>query len=242
MAKDKLVRHRAKSRLILELRYPPLLQAFDKRGALLEALSNQFKHKMDDWHTDNVTVNLFDDRTAPRHQISVDHRHCVLAYEDPGTIQEFYDDGKRLIQLLDKIFPSHWNAIDRIGVRFISILRDDSFASFTSINEKVMNTFFIPRVPLSLTITDCQAVLEHETGRVCIGPVRKGEAWALSMFTLPDTKVPDIGFGVDVDSYVSNPKIESTSEIVKLFYTVFEQTVLTEQEVATALGIGTKNG
>mgnify|MGYP000530731328 CR=1 FL=1 len=47
MSRDILSGIREKSRLIMELRYAPLIEAFDKRGVLLRAADNAFKAKME---------------------------------------------------------------------------------------------------------------------------------------------------------------------------------------------------
>lgn len=242
MSKDKLSGCRAKSRCIVELRYVPLVQAFDKRGALLETLNAAFKDKMPHWRAENVAIRILNDPDATTREIAVDHKRYLLAYEDPGTVQEFLDDGKRVIQLVHSVLPDLWEGINRIGVRFISVLKADGYGDFADIHAKVMSTFFAPRIPLSLAITDCRAVLEHETGRMLVGPARRGEAWLREVFSTPDAHMPEIGFGLDTDNYVVNPKIGSVAEVITAFTTVYEQTLATEYEVAAALGLRSKNG
>ncbi|MHB1001981.1 MAG: hypothetical protein ACYC27_22295 [Armatimonadota bacterium] len=242
MLKDKLAKSRAKSRLIMELRYPPLVQAFDRRGSLLEALSDTFATKMDQWRTENVTVTLLNDYNSPTRQATLDHRHCLFIYEDPATTQEFFDDAKRFINLIHKIFPELCGKVDRVGMRLVSVINSEGYADFAALNERVISTFFATPLPISIPISDCQAVLQHETGRVSIGPTRKGDEWLNGIFTQPDNNVPDLGFGIDADSYIANLMVKSTNDVINAFTTVFEQTMLTELEVATALTIGDKNG
>ena len=44
-------KYRIKARLILEIRYSPLVQAFDRRGKILEIIHPKFQKKMQHWKT-----------------------------------------------------------------------------------------------------------------------------------------------------------------------------------------------
>ncbi len=100
MPTDKLEHGRAKSRLIMELRYSPLVKVFDNRGSILDLLNRGFSAKMPHWQAENVAVRLFNNPESPTQLLFVDHMRSVLIYEDPGSLTEFYDDGKKFIKLL----------------------------------------------------------------------------------------------------------------------------------------------
>jgi hypothetical protein len=243
MSQDKLAKYRAKSRCAAELRYGrPLVQAFDKRGALLGKLNETFGEKMPHWRTENVAVHLIDNETAATREITVDHLRCLYIHEDPGTIQEFHDGAKRFIGMVQEVFPEIGDITSRLGVRFISVFQSPGCADFSAAYSKVRSVYLAEQVPLSLKVTDCQLVLQHETGRVSIGPVRKGEAWVRSLFSSPDAHMPDFGFGSDTDSYVVNPAIDAHLDVNAIFTAVYDQTCATEYEALAALGLGSKNG
>jgi hypothetical protein len=241
MPTDRLSSSRTKTRWITELRHPGLIKAFDRRGQLLENLYGVFKQKMQHWRVENVTVTLLNDFNNPTRQLLVDHKRSAIIYEDPGSVQEFVDDSKHFLQHLLDIFPDLYKDINRIGVRSLSILKADGCRNYDEALARVMTTFFAPKLPLDLPFSDCRAILIHPTGHVSVGPVQKGEEWISESFTLQDERIPDFGFGIDIDSAVKEPSIGSKQNLINSVNTVIEQTTATEYEIAVALGVGKAN-
>lgn len=235
MAKDEYRKFRKKSRFILEVRYEPLLQAFDSRGRLLETLHPIFKKKMEHWRIENVAVHLADDFKEPSKQISVDHLRSLIIYEDPDSLEEFHNDAKRFIKKLYELFPEGMKNIKRLGVRFISIFDLPEFKDYKDIFQKIMATFFSPNLPYSLKFNDCRAVLTHETGTINVGPVKSDENWVKEIFSKPEENVPPAGFGLDIDSYAKTLECNSSTDLAGSYKTVFGLTVASEIETLQSL-------
>ena len=235
MAKDELGKYRSKSRFVLEVRYEPLLQAFDRRGVLLETLHPIFKKKMGHWRSENVAVHLADDFKSPSKQITVDHLRSIIVYEDPGSLEEFHNDADKFLKNVKLVFPEGLVNIKRLGVRFINIFEMPSYGSYDEVFNKCLKTFFAPNLPLSLKFNDCGAILEHDSGRISVGPTKQDENWAKEMFSKNEDNVPKFGFGVDVDSYAKEVKCNSTSDLITSFKTVFGLTLAAENELVQAL-------
>jgi len=238
MAKDEIGKFRVKSKFILEARYEPLLQAFDRRGKILETLHPLFKKKMEHWRTENVAVHLADDFKSPSKQITVDHLRSLFIYEDPGSLEEFNNDAERFLRKLHEVYPEGLNTIKRLGVRFISIFELPDYKEYKDVFKKIMETFFSPNIPLTLHLTDCRAVLEHEAGTINVGPVKQEENWVKEMFSRWEDGIPKIGFGVDIDSCAKNVEISSASELTSTYKSVFNLTVAAENETVQALRRG----
>lgn len=235
MAKDKFGKNRSKSRFILEIRYEPLLQAFDRRGKLLETLHPIFKKKMEHWRTENVAVHLADDFKSPSKQITVDHLRSLIIYEDPGSLEEFANDADKFIRKLHEVFPDGLTNIKRLGVRFISIYELPSYDTYEDVLTKVMKTFFVAQLPLSLKFKDCNATFEHESGRINVGPAKQDENWVKQMFSRNEENIPKFGFGVDIDSYAKEVECNSSTNLISSYKTVFGLTVASENELIQAL-------
>jgi len=235
MAKDEFGKHRSKSRFILEIRYDPLIQAFDRRGILLETLLHSFKNKMEHWRTENVAVHLADDFNSPSKQITVDHLRSLIIYEDPGSLEEFLDDSERFIKVVSGVFPGKLTHAKRIGIRFISIFELPGYNTYEDVFTKFMQTFFISQLPSSLRFKDCSIVLDHESGRIAVGPAKRGENWVNGIFSRSEDNMPKFGFGIDIDSYAKEVECNSPDNLVASFRTVFDLTVATENELMQAL-------
>lgn len=222
----------------MELRYDPYVKAFDRRGMLLEALNSEFSKKMKHWRTDGVAVILQNDNNTPTKQIFVDHQRSALIYEDPGSMQEFNDDGNKLIKILMQVFPDIFKTINRMGVRFITVHKDCGREVFSDLLENVKHKFFAKENPLTLNYIDIRVTLVHSTGQISIGPVRQGESWLAENFTKPEINDFKVGYGVDIDSYAINPKIQTDKDVSKLFYTTYDLSLITEGEVVSTLRSG----
>jgi hypothetical protein len=235
MAKDEFGKHRSKSRFVLEIRYEPLIQAFDRRGALLEKLLQNFRKKMEHWRTENVAVHLADDFNSPSKQITVDHLRSLIIYEDPGSLEEFLNDSERFIRIVSEVFPGKLTRVKRIGVRFISVFELPGYGTYEDVFTKFMQTFFASQLPSSLRFKDCSIVLEHESGRIGAGPAKQDENWVKGIFSKSEENMPKFGFGIDIDSYAKEVECSSQENLVASFKTVFDLTVATENELIQAL-------
>ncbi len=226
---------KCKTMMVMELRYPPLLEAFDNRGKVLQELKSEFHNKIEHWKCEGVAVHFADNFEKPTKQLLVDHLRSFIMYEDPATEGEFKDDAIRFAKALKKVFSTKFSNIDRLGVRYMSIFEVKRFSSYNDALSIVMKKYFQEKLPISIKPKDCRATFVHENGSLNIGPVRKDEGWVKQTFSLPENNVPSFGLGVDIDSHASNLEISSSSNMAKSIGTVFELTKAMELEVKNSL-------
>ncbi len=226
---------KTKSRMIMEIRYPALFAAFDRRGKVLEEMRSEFGNKIEHWKSEGVAVHFADDFDKPSKQMLVDHLRAFIMYEDPGTEGEFKDDAVRMVKVLKKVFPTELNSVDRLGVRYMSIFEIDEITTYNEALALVMRQYFSEKIPISIKPKDCRATFVHENGMLNIGPVKDDEAWVKQTFSNPDKNVPAYGLGIDVDSYASNMELKSESQVAKNVSAVFDLTRATEGEVVDSL-------
>lgn len=231
MARDEFSKLRQKRRLVFEVRYDPILETFDQRGKILDTLFSKFKAKAPLWRVSNVEIQIMDDLTSPSRYFSVDHLTSRIVYEDPGSMQEFYDDTTRFIESLYDIFPKNLTELNRVGVRFVSIFQLTRLKSFQEVLEKIKTTFYNPNLPVSINLTDCKTTLRHDAGQIIIGPVRKDEDWINQTFKLLNQNIPQFGLGVDIDSFVTNVSCKDQNQILETFSSVYQLTTATEREI-----------
>lgn len=231
MAKDELSKLRQKKRLVFEVRYDPIIKTFDQRGKILDALFSKFKAKAPLWRVSNVEIQIMDDLNLPLRYFSVDHLTSRIVYEDPGTIQEFYDDTTRFIESLYDVFQTDLMELNRVGVRFVSIFQLPRLKSFQEVLEKIKTIFYNQNLPVSINLTDCKTTLKHDAGHIMIGPVRKDEDWVNQTFTLLNQNIPQFGLGVDIDSFVTNVRCNDQNQIHEIFSSVYQLTTATEREI-----------
>ncbi len=233
MPKDFLRDYRKKSKYVFEVRYDPLSIAADRRGFAINNLHKKFQKKMGHWQILNVAVKILDDLNKPLKQLIISHLNSILIYEDPDTMEEFFDDTKRFIESIYEIYSEGLGNIKRIGVRFTSIFEFKDYSNFDEVFKRVMESYFSPKLPLSINPIDCRAVLNHEFGQIDLGPVKKDELFVKDSFIKSDVNVPDVGLGVDIDSFVKDIKANNSSELFEAFKKVFELSQATEQELVT---------
>jgi hypothetical protein len=233
MAKDDFLEFRKKKKYVFELRYKPILESFDKRGFVLQKFNDAFKSKIAHWRVSNIEVQLLDDPEKASKILSVDHKTARIIYEDCGSLQEFTDDTKKFIETLFSIYGQNTKEILRAGVRFQSIFSFSKYKTFDVLLNKLREIFINPSCPLSVNITDCQFILNHERGSILIGPVKKNEQWIKDNFLFPDSNIPEQGLGVDVDSYTLNTIVGSDTDIKNLYNDIQQLTLTTEKEILT---------
>jgi len=237
MPSDDLRKCRKKHRYAFEFRYPPLIQAFDRRGKILENIHPSFINKIPHWDTKNVAVhfkNILEG--APTRQIFIDHHRTFLTYENDTTdvsFDEFYQDSKKLINKFFTVFPDNIENIKRVGVRLTSMFETRNFNNYADVIRKVKGTFFTNTFPMSKKITDFHISFKHEFGFILIGPVIKDDEWLKNTFTNTDTgNIPDYGLALDVDSFL---KDISPHDLEKVFVDVFNASIEIEKEFVASI-------
>ncbi len=231
MASDELRKARRKAKFVVELRFEPMPEAFDRRGEVLRILHTRFQKKMKHWSGENVTVKVTDDLQKPSKQILVEHRRFAVTYEDPGSFSEFVDDAEEAMCLVKDVFGTAMTNVERLGVRFVSILESENAHSYDEAMAEVRGVYLAPDLPISIAPNDFNVTLRHEAGQLIIGPVKKGEEWIAQMFAHPEQRVPDYGIGTDVDSFASTVTAKDSGELISTFRKVLALTQASEIEL-----------
>jgi hypothetical protein len=210
--KDKQKDNRKRSIYIIELRYPPLVNVFDKRGEILDKIYPNFKSKLEHWRVDNAQVIMSNSLNVTTKQIVVGHLRSSITYEDPNTLQEFIDDSNRFLKELKELFPELMG-LTRFGFRVISIFNNDKFSSFQEISKKIQDKFLANPFPSKIKFKDITITLKGEQFSLSIGPIKKREDWVRLMFPNSIESIPDYGIGVDIDSYVNDIDCSTEKEL-----------------------------
>ena len=105
MESDKFKDFRKKVKYIMEIRYNPLVQAFDRRGEVLKTIHQAFEQKIPHWRAQNVEIIMSDNFEKETKHLEVTHLRSSIAYDDPGSQQEFMDDTHKFLTLFYKTFP-----------------------------------------------------------------------------------------------------------------------------------------
>lgn len=234
MAGERSAVTRKKARYVCEVRYHPVSDVLDMRGRTLARMKDAFSPALQNWRVASVAVNLVDDLEAPAREIFVDHQLARLIMEDPKSTDEFREASSKMLDRLWTLFGSWLTAIGRIGVRSITVHDAPGCASFEDVRAKVMRTWMASTMPVDLNVTDLAVTLNHETGRIMVGPVRTGEDWAKAMFTRPGENMPAYGLGVDVDSSATEVAVSRAKDLLKAFDAVLRLTLMTEQDIVKA--------
>ena len=235
MGKDTLKGRREKARYVLEIRYEPIVQAFDRRGRVLEIVHPRFKSKLEHWRIQNVEVTMADDFDAPARLIRVGHLRSSITYEDPDSRQEFLDDSMNFLTALDKVFPEGLRKIKRMGFRSICVMKHETASDFDEVFRSVKASFLHPNLPSSLQFSDCAVTLKQDACRLVVGPVKRGEEWVQNSFSSPDQGVPEFGVGLDVDSFAYDLDCKDTKALCGAARALFELALQVEAETLNGL-------
>jgi len=211
--KDNLKDIRKKVKYVLELRYPPLVNVFDKRSEILNKIHPIFKSKMEHWIVQNSQVIIANSFSIMTKQLAVGHLKSSISYEDPSTLQEYIDDSHRFLNELKKVFPE-LVGLSRLGFRIISILEDKKSKNFREVSDKIRNQFLANPFPSKINFNDLKIILTGEQFNLSIGPIKKGEDWIKSIFSNSLEGIPEFGIGIDVDSYVKDIDCSNERDLI----------------------------
>jgi hypothetical protein len=230
MGSDKFNDFRKVAKYILEIRYQPLTQIFDRRGKALESIHNPFKSKMPQWRMQNPDITISDNFEKETKQLAMTHLRSSIVYTNPATQQEFIDDAKKFLNLFSDTFPE-LSSLRRIGFRSISIFTRNDINSFDYAFNKIKSSFLHPSLPSSLSFNDCRVSLNHSNGMINIGPTKNTEPWVTENFPNSSESIPDFGYGIDIDSFAIDLQIKNTQDLLNAFTAVTELTFSSEIEV-----------
>ena len=237
MAQDSLKNRREKSKYILELRYDhePLVQAFDRRGKVLEVIHAAFKTKMKHWKAHNVLISIADDIENPRKIVQIGHQKTSIMYEDPASRQEFLDDSSKLIKLMQEVFPEAPKSLSRLGFRSLSVLSCEKAKNIGMVFASVRNAYLKDKLPVEVTPSDCAVTLLGDSVRLMIGPAGKDEDWVRANFKFADDMKSEFGIGLDVDCFAADLSIGETTSLHKAFVALHELAAKIEIDAISGL-------
>jgi len=228
--KDNLKDIRKKVKYILELRYPPLVNVFDKKGEILNKIFPIFKSKMEQWRVQDSQVIIADSFSIMTKQLAIGHLKSSISYEDPSTLQQYIDDSHRFLKELKKFFPE-LAEVSRLGFRVISIFEDRGSKNFQDISNKIRNKFLANPFPSKIDFNDLRIVLTGEQFNLTIGPVKKREDWIINVFSNPLEGTPEFGIGIDVDSYVKDIDCSNEQDLVNALIKIQTLSFLIEKDL-----------
>lgn len=231
---DSLLNLRAKTRYIFEIRYQPWVQFFDNKGSFLEKIFPEFKNKIKYWKVEEGQILMSNDFSKSVKQISVGHMSASISYEDPGSRTEFIDDTIKLLSKVRGQYPHAFRQIDRAGFRVVSIFASSSFNSFSDVMNKLQKSLLSSTFPSTLEFNDFKLTLDHPSGKITIGPCKQGELWVQSVYNNPTEKVPELGIGLDVDSYITNLDWQNEQDFKGAVSALQELSLQSELEIMTS--------
>lgn len=232
-----LENRRIKSKYILEARYltAPLIQAFDRRGKILEDIHSHFKEKMVHWRAQNVQVSMADDFESPRKLVEIGHLRSSITYEDPSSRTEFLEDAKRLLKLMCDVFPEGFRHLNRLGFRSLSILRCETAETVDDVFKSFREVYLSADLPVTFPFSDGCAVVMGDSTRLQIGPASKDEDWVKSAFKTVEGLDPPFGLGLDVDCFAKDLEVRNKSDFLKAFSVLEDLAASIEVEAVKGL-------
>lgn len=226
---DKFKDYRKACKYVMELRYPPIVQSFDRRGRILEVIHSQFKSKIEHWRVQNVQVHMYDNETNPLKQIVISHKQCSIIYNNPVTQQEFIDDANNFLRKFYSVFPE-MNMVSRLGFRTISAFSAKEKMDFVDVYAKVSKQLLNNLIPSTLDFIDFRVQLNHSNGIIQIGPFKKEEEWVSFNFGEVGDDFPENGYAIDIDSFDTGIEIKADSDLIRAFSILREITFNCENE------------
>lgn len=228
---------RRKGRLIAEVRYPAVPKILDEKGEIIECIHPKIRKPLKHWKVLSDGLIFTDDLNLFKQELIITLKRTAVGIEDFGTVQEFIDRTKNYLGLVYDRIGNSISTINRFGVRLIEICAPNNSDEFEDMLGKVVNSFFKSPEDLTINPTDAYFRIVHDKGAYSVGPVKKDESWIDRSFRDPNANVPDIGIGLDIDSYVTEIKIKNKNDLIEAFIRVFELTKAIEESLLRHQGL-----
>jgi len=187
-------------KIILEIRNTPNLQMLDKKGAILDDLTNLNIFKTEEWASSDTGVKITDQQNEKeeRQTIYFDLHRITYITSKISSIDKFYNEIKKIFEVYKKY--SEKSEVIRIGCRVIGTYnsKSNNFTDLVKNFEKAFpSSVFLEDFP----VTDLKLTLKYETGIYEIGPVQENDAFILKNFRFNE-KISKMGFGIDTDNHI----------------------------------------
>ena len=233
---DSCSKVRKKIRAIAEIRYPAAPKLFDMRGKIIENIHPEIQDYFKHWKTDLGTVTFSINQKLQVGEFVISLKRTAIILEDIGSIQEFIDKTKKYLQLMYKTFGSEIGRLTRVGVRFIEICTLSGENKFDDMLNRVSSKFLNLPSDLAIQQTDNLIKVVHKNGFFQIGPVKKEEDWVKQLFADIDRNIPEVGIGLDIDSYSTDIEIKSEKQLLAAVDAVFKVTKSIEESLLSHIG------
>lgn len=235
--KDRTSRFRRRGRFIAEMRYKVVPSFVDHRGQMIADLHSQLEEWFPHWKSGSGLITFLDRQENPLQEFTIGYRRSAVVLEDQGQVQHFIDRTTRYFQLVYDSIGDSIEAIDRFGVRIVEVLEpEDGISRDDAVEIVLENHHKIPE-DLDLPFNDSLSKVVHEHGFYQIGPAFLGDAWLENSFSEPERDLPDVGIGLDVDSYQRDLIISSFTDIEEALLAVTRLTKTVEESVAASIGL-----
>lgn len=187
-------------KLILELRYDPVLLIVDKRGEFSDKLIEIGEINCKSWKISNDTIEAFDSEN----QNNITKR-VFVGMNRLSFIDEYAVDSQSFFETFQKIFEVFKTTlkdpvIRRIGCRIMGSYQPDS-GNINNPVPKFLEVFKEDALIKDFPVRDINLTITYSSGRYTIGPIRKDDNWINENFR-HDKKVQKGGFAIDTDNYV----------------------------------------
>jgi hypothetical protein len=227
---------RKKTRFVLELRNEAMPLFLDVRGRIVADVYPSIRKQFPHWQAEAGQVLFADRADRPKNQIVLGIRRSLVALEDASSLEEFTGLAEKVLQLAFPTMESGWRSLERVGIRFMEVATTPK-ATYDATRAHLLATFHKTPLDLPLEHTDSQAILVHKYGRYSIGPTRRKDDWLSTVFTEPDTNVPEIGVAIDIDSFAKGLDSKTADELLGHVRDVLTLTTTVEGSLFVAAGV-----
>lgn len=212
-------KHIGNRKIIIELRYAPIVSMLDKRGQITEAIekSNCFSSFHWEINTGEVTIRDHAEKEKSKNLVFVTFNRLSFISYKIDSIEGFYSSFKKAYDAVTTLLGPM--TIQRIGCRIIGtykVLSQDFGSILSRFKESFPSKIFMEKYPTK----DLSFTLTYENGMYRIGPVNDDDDFYKKEFDLEYCE-KHVGLVIDTDNYLTNEvKDISDKTLIKDVYTL----------------------
>jgi len=217
---ERLSKHRKREKYIFEIRYKANPKIADDRGDITAIIWKKFEKILPEWQLENAGIIFSDKLENSKVRAEIGIHRTAFVMEDPSSRDFFIDNAISFFAEVYDYLGSDWKTtIKRIGFRSIFVYVHPRVKSYTDIINFIKDKFLktIPVMSKNPQLKDLKITIVHEFGRWEVGPFKKGELWAKTMYNDPDKGTPDAGIAIDIDTADIEVKINQKSDLNECF-------------------------
>lgn len=200
-------------KLIVELRFAPVAEFFDKKGVILEEMTPLIPNSF--WSLGDMAIRISDAQTEDkaRSSIAVEVNRFAFVSSKIDTLQRYVDDVAKMYSILTKTYQKI--QIKRIGCRIQGSYKtrsrkfDDVVQGF---KQSFPNNLFFD----DFTLNDLRLEIRHDQGMYILGPVNVNDSFVNRNFTY-DEKKEGVGIGVDTDNFLIDANNEDLNNLERIY-------------------------